>query len=245
MAIFKNLKERAALRKKQREERKNTDKPDRKSLRKSQKAERKNLKAFQNPERHARKQVRKYEKTVKKDRKNDVKEIRKSEKVAIKNSKKGKGVGTSPKVQEQRQTMIRENNVAVSKIKQENKPKVAKIKSKPVKTQADKPVSFGTAFKNARSAHGGDGGTFIWKGKKYSTNNAKTKPNPKTDNKGSRGTGDAVKNRPNVPKPKKGNGQINQTPSNRSIKKGKKPSLLTTKYKGGGFLETPIPTLFE
>ena len=31
-------------------------------------------------------------------------------------------------------------------------------------------VSFGGAFKTARKTHGGDGGTFDWKGKKYSTN---------------------------------------------------------------------------
>ena len=35
-------------------------------------------------------------------------------------------------------------------------------------------TSFKTAFSTARKSHGGDGGTFEWKGKKYSTNIKKT-----------------------------------------------------------------------
>ena len=252
MAIFKKLKERVALRRVQKDERKSTPKSDRKSLKVSQKAERKNLRAIQNPKRHIRKQVRKYEKTVKKDRKDDVKEIRKSEKAAIKKAKKGTPTAKSIKASQDSQERARTNALANQKMNAENKPKVAPLKTKKVKIQADKPVSFSTAFKNARSAQGGDGGVFTWKGKKYNTNLAKKKAVTKKTKKTEKpkttetpGGGTVVKtkvNRPNVPIPKKANHKISQGKKIKTVTGGKKGAY---QFKEGGFLEKDIDTLFE
>ena len=50
-----------------------------------------------------------------------------------------------------------------------------KIKPKAVNVEKDDKAttSFGDAFKAARKAHGGDGGIFEWRGKKYTTDTKK------------------------------------------------------------------------
>lgn len=49
-------------------------------------------------------------------------------------------------------------------------PKVTAPAPKPTKAPEKKGQSFGAAFRAARKAHGGPGGVFTWRGKKYQTN---------------------------------------------------------------------------
>lgn len=51
------------------------------------------------------------------------------------------------------------------------RPKVSTVANK----KSTPKETFGNAFKSARKKHGGDGGTFSYKGKKYSTNTKKKK----------------------------------------------------------------------
>jgi hypothetical protein len=82
-------------------------------------------------------------------------------------------------------------NLTTSKLNKLNKSESSSVKTKPVVTVKNKPVetkkvdtkkkvetkkttslddmSFGQAFAKARKDHGGKGGTFTWKGKKYHT----------------------------------------------------------------------------
>ena len=64
----------------------------------------------------------------------------------------------------------------------------------------------------------------------------------KTDNKGSNSTKAALIARPNVPQPKKGNGQLNQGTKIKTPTGGKKGAY---QFKTGGFSTTKIVNPFD
>ncbi len=67
-------------------------------------------------------------------------------------------------------------NQASAKVKNSAKNVVNKDKNKKTTTKkTTKKETFGQAFKNARKKHGGDGGTFTYEGKKYTTDIKKKK----------------------------------------------------------------------
>ena len=168
------------------------------------KATRKASRMFKKQERKARRTQRKADRE---ERRNLRKKIRSDKKENLK------------KLTTQKLNTLNKSESSSNKPKKEEKKVVYGPKNKPVdntkktetKTETKKKtnhgvtddMSFSKAFRTARNSHGGDGGIFTWKGKKYNTNLKKKEEKKKEEKKKEEKTPIKQKQRTETTPPKK------------------------------------------